>query len=109
MILSIYGYGEPVLRKVATDITPEYPNLKETIANMYETMYHAYGLGLAAPQVGLPIRLFILVILFAMSSNLLFKEANMSVLHFSNNFVMSASVMLFCGLEFDLVLRPDGV
>ena len=60
MILSIYGYGEPVLRKVATDITPEYPKLKETIANMYETMYHAYGLGLAAPQVGLPIRLFIL-------------------------------------------------
>lgn len=60
MILSIYGYGEPVLRKVATDITPDYPNLKETIANMYETMYHAYGLGLAAPQVGLPIRLFIL-------------------------------------------------
>lgn len=60
MILSIYGYGEPVLRKVATDITPDYPNLKETIVNMYETMYHAYGLGLAAPQVGLPIRLFIL-------------------------------------------------
>ena len=60
MILSIYGYGESVLRKVATDITPDYPNLKETIANMYETMYHACGLGLAAPQVGLPIRLFIL-------------------------------------------------
>jgi len=59
MILPIYGYGEPVLRKVGEDITPEYPNLKETIANMYETMYHAHGVGLAAPQVGLPIRLFI--------------------------------------------------
>ena len=59
MILPIYGYGEPVLRKVGEDITPEYPNLKETIANMYETMYHAHGFGLAAPQVGLPIRLFI--------------------------------------------------
>ena len=59
MILPIYGYGEPVLRKVGEDITPEYPNLKETIVNMYDTMYHAHGVGLAAPQVGLPIRLFI--------------------------------------------------
>ena len=59
MILPIYGYGEPVLRKVCEDITPEYPNLKETIANMYDTMYHTHGDGLAAPQVGLPIRLFI--------------------------------------------------
>lgn len=59
MILPIYGYGEPVLRKVGEDITPEYPNLKEIIANMYETMYHAHGVGLAAPQVGLSIRLFI--------------------------------------------------
>ena len=59
MILPIYGYGEPVLRKICEDITPEYPNLKETIANMYDTMYHAHGVGLAAPQVGMPIRLFI--------------------------------------------------
>lgn len=59
MILPIYGYGEPVLRKLGEDITPDYPNLKETIANMYETMYHAHGVGLAAPQVGLSIRLFI--------------------------------------------------
>ena len=59
MILPIYGYGESVLRKVCEDISLEYPNLKETIANMYETMYHAHGVGLAAPQVGLPIRLFI--------------------------------------------------
>lgn len=60
MILSIYGYGEPVLRKVGEEITPDYPNLKETIANMYETMYHAFGVGLAAPQVGLSIRLFVI-------------------------------------------------
>lgn len=59
MIVPIYGYGEAVLRKVCEDITPDYPNLKELIANMYETMYNASGLGLAAPQVGLPIRLFI--------------------------------------------------
>jgi len=59
MILPIYGYGEPVLRKVCDDITPDYPNLNETITNMYETMYHAHGVGLAAPQVGMSIRLFI--------------------------------------------------
>lgn len=59
MILPIYGYGEAVLRKIGEEITPEYPNLKETIANMYDTMYHACGVGLAAPQVGLAIRLFI--------------------------------------------------
>lgn len=59
MILPIIGYGDPVLRKVGEDITPEYPELKSVIANMYDTMYNAYGVGLAAPQVGLPIRLFI--------------------------------------------------
>ncbi|WPR72915.1 peptide deformylase [Flavobacterium sp. NG2] len=59
MILPIIGYGDPVLRKVGAAITPEYPNLKETIANMYETMYNASGVGLAAPQVGLALRLFV--------------------------------------------------
>lgn len=56
MILPIYVYGQPVLRKVAEDITPEYPNLKELIENMFETMDNAEGVGLAAPQIGLPIR-----------------------------------------------------
>ena len=59
MIIPIYGYGEPVLRKVAEPVTAEYPNLKEIITNMYETMHNAYGVGLAAPQVGLAIRIFI--------------------------------------------------
>lgn len=59
MILPIVGYGDPVLRKIVEEITPEHPNLKEIIANMYETMYYAYGVGLAAPQVGLSIRLFV--------------------------------------------------
>lgn len=59
MILPIYGYGEAVLRKMCEEIPKDYPNLKETIANMYETMYNAHGVGLAAPQVGLPIRIFI--------------------------------------------------
>ena len=60
MILPIVGYGDPVLRKVGEVLSPEHPNLKETIANMYETMYKAYGVGLAAPQVGLSIRLFVI-------------------------------------------------
>jgi peptide deformylase len=60
MILPIVGYGDPVLRKRGEEIAPEHPNLKETIANMYETMYNAYGVGLAAPQVGLSIRLFVI-------------------------------------------------
>ena len=60
MILPIYGYGDPVLRKVGEDISAEYPNLQEIIVNMYETMYNAYGVGLAAPQVGLAIRLFVI-------------------------------------------------
>ncbi|MBD3723262.1 MAG: peptide deformylase [Flavobacteriaceae bacterium] len=60
MILPIYGYGEAVLRKMCEEISKDYPNLKETIANMYETMYNAHGVGLAAPQVGLPIRVFVI-------------------------------------------------
>ena len=60
MILPIVGYGDPVLRKVGEDISAEYPNLQELITNMYETMYNAYGVGLAAPQIGLAIRMFII-------------------------------------------------
>lgn len=59
MILPIVGYGDPVLRKVADFISSDYSNLKETLANMYDTMYNASGVGLAAPQVGLTIRLFV--------------------------------------------------
>ena len=60
MIIPIVGYGDPVLRKVADAISSDYPNLKETVANMYDTMYNACGVGLAAPQVGLSIRLFVI-------------------------------------------------
>lgn len=59
MILPIIGYGDPVLRKMCDEITPDYLNLKEAVSNMYDTMYNAYGVGLAAPQVGLALRLFI--------------------------------------------------
>jgi peptide deformylase len=60
MILPIIGYGDPVLRKVGESLTAEHPDLKETIANMYDTMYNACGVGLAAPQVGLALRLFVI-------------------------------------------------
>jgi len=59
MILPIVAYGDPVLRKVGVDIDKDYPNLTELIANMKETMYNAQGVGLAAPQIGKAIRLFI--------------------------------------------------
>ncbi|MCB0446733.1 MAG: peptide deformylase [Gelidibacter sp.] len=59
MVLPIVAYGDAVLRKKAEDISKEYPNLDALIENMYDTMYGAYGVGLAAPQIGLPIRLFL--------------------------------------------------
>ncbi len=60
MILPIYTYGQPVLRKEAEDITPDYPELKELLQNMFETNERADGVGLAAPQIGLPIRVVII-------------------------------------------------
>ena len=60
MILPVYAYGSPVLRKVTTDITPDYRGLAGLIEDMFETMKAADGVGLAAPQVGLPIRLFVM-------------------------------------------------
>jgi peptide deformylase len=59
MILPIVAYGNPVLRKVATDITADYPQLEKFIAAMWETMYASNGVGLAAPQVNKDIRLFV--------------------------------------------------
>lgn len=59
MILPIYLYGQPVLRDVAKDIDATYPELKKLVADMYETMDNADGVGLAAPQVGLPIRVVV--------------------------------------------------
>lgn len=52
MILPIYIYGQPVLRKVAEDITPDFPNLKEFIQDMFDTLTESEGVGLAAPQIG---------------------------------------------------------
>jgi precorrin-2/cobalt-factor-2 C20-methyltransferase len=59
MILPIVAYGDPVLKKEAEEISADYPGLKQLISDMYETMYSASGVGLAAPQIGKAIRLFI--------------------------------------------------
>lgn len=59
MKLPIVAYGDPVLKKVCVDIDQTYPDLQQLISNMFETMNNANGVGLAAPQIGLPIRLFI--------------------------------------------------
>lgn len=60
MILPIYAYGNSVLKKKAEPITKDYPDLQALIENMFETMDNAPGVGLAAPQIGLPIRLFVI-------------------------------------------------
>ena len=60
MIYPIVAYGTEILRKKAKDITADYPNLKEIIDNIWETMYSSNGVGLAAPQVNKSIRLFII-------------------------------------------------
>lgn len=60
MILPIYVYGHPVLRKVAEDIEKDYKGLDKLIADMFDTMYNADGIGLAAPQVGKPVRIFVI-------------------------------------------------
>lgn len=59
MILPIVAYGHPVLRKRATDITADYPQLEKLIADMWETLYNSNGVGLAAPQINRDIRLFL--------------------------------------------------
>jgi len=60
MKLPIIAYGDPVLKRKAVDIDKDYPALETLIANMFETMYAAHGVGIAAPQVGLSIRLFVI-------------------------------------------------
>jgi peptide deformylase len=60
MIFPIVAYGHPVLRKVAMDIMPDYPQLDKLIEDMWETMYASNGVGLAAPQVNRDIRLFVI-------------------------------------------------
>ena len=98
MIIPIYGYGEPVLRQVGEEISPGYPNLSAIIANMYDTMYNAFGVGLAAPQVGFPIRLFIIDTEPFSDSNDLTKEEQEQLKNFKRTFI-NAKMLLEDGEE----------
>jgi peptide deformylase len=98
MIIPIYGYGEPVLRQVGEEISPNYPNLSAIIDNMYDTMYNAYGVGLAAPQVGLPIRLFIIDTEPFSDSNDLNKDEQFQLKNFKKTFI-NAKMILEDGKE----------
>ena len=69
MILPIYTFGNSVLRKIAEPIDQDYPGLKDLIKNMYDTMVHAEGVGLAAPQIGIPIRLIVIDLAPLMEDN----------------------------------------
>ena len=60
MILPVFLYGQAVLRQKAEDVAKDYPEIKKLVADMYDTMYHADGVGLAAPQIGLSIRLLVI-------------------------------------------------
>ncbi|UPT70167.1 MAG: peptide deformylase [Flavobacterium sp. JAD_PAG50586_2] len=93
MIIPIYGYGEPVLRQVGAEITPDYPNLAAIITNMYDTMYNAYGVGLAAPQVGLPIRLFVIDTEPFSDSDNLSKEEQAQLKNFKKTFINAKMIL----------------
>ncbi len=59
MVLPVVAFGHPVLRKVCEDIDPDYPDVEKLIADMWETMYHTNGVGIAAPQVNKAVRIFV--------------------------------------------------
>ena len=98
MIIPIYGYGEPVLRQVGAEVSSEYPNLSAIIANMYDTMYNAFGVGLAAPQIGLPIRLFIIDTEPFSDSEDLSKEEKSKLKGFKQTFI-NAKILVEDGEE----------
>ena len=93
MIIPIYGYGEPVLRQVCEEVSRDYPNLSAIIANMYDTMYNAFGVGLAAPQVGLPIRLFIIDTEPFSDSDHLSKEEQKQLKNFKQTFINAKMIL----------------
>ena len=87
MILPIRAYGDPVLRKVGKEITKDYPKLDELLANMTETMKNAQGVGLAAPQIGKDIRLFLIDASPFAESDELEEEEKLFLLGFNRIFI----------------------
>ncbi|MCF6212676.1 MAG: peptide deformylase [Flavobacteriaceae bacterium] len=98
MKLPIIAYGDSVLRKVGENITPDYPNLSKLIEDMKETMHNAFGVGLAAPQVGKAIRLFIVdTAPFAEDEKL--DEATQDFLKHFNKIFINAQILNETGAE----------
>jgi len=87
MILPVVGYGDPVLRKRGAEISKEYPKLRQLIENMFDTMYNAYGVGLAAPQVGFSLRLFVIDTTAFVDNDELSKQEKESVRGFKKAFI----------------------
>ena len=98
MILPIVAYGDPVLKKKASDITKDYPNLDMLLENMHETMYGAFGVGFAAHQIGLPIRLFLVDTSPFSDDEALSEEEQNSLKNFKRVFI-NAKILLEEGDE----------
>jgi len=87
MILPIVGYGDPILRKKGIELAKEYPELGQLIENMFDTMYNAHGVGLAAPQVGLSLRLFVIDTTAFVDNDELSKQEREAVKGFKKVFI----------------------
>lgn len=92
MILPIVATGDPVLRKVCKNIDKDYPNLNELISNMRESMHNSYGVGLAAPQIGKAIRLF-MVDTEPFSENEEYSEEDREILKNFNRVFINAKII----------------
>lgn len=100
MILPIVAYGSPVLKTKCRPIDSDYPNLEELIENLFDTMHGANGLGLAAPQVGLPIRLFVIDTTPFADNEDLSEEERQVFLNFRKVFI-NAEILDETGEEWD--------
>jgi peptide deformylase len=100
MLLDIISYNKPVLREKCIEIDKDYPNLSELIDNMHETVKYSGGVGIAAPQVGIPIRLFI-------ADGKVF--INSKIIKYSENKVPFTEGCLSIPSLFGSVLRPDTI
>ncbi|MCX6267180.1 MAG: peptide deformylase [Bacteroidetes bacterium] len=112
MILPVVAYGQPVLKKVAQEITPDYPGLGQFLADVWETMYMSDGVGLAAPQVNRSIRLFVVdASAFAEKhpEAALFKKAFINARIYKeegDEFSFNEGCLSFPGLREDILRKP---
>ena len=121
MTLPIYAYGHPILRQKTEEIDTNYPDLKSLVDKMWETMYNANGVGLAAPQIGLALRLFVVDASPFAADPELSEEEQQQIKHFKHVFI-NPSIKTFQGDQVDFnegclsipdirgeVTREDGI